>query len=96
MHVPIIYYSIGSETPIVPQEPLPTPPEIPRGSLVVIEGRAPIWQYGRAFHLLHGSPAMAVATYDPRLGVVIVATHSPCFKEGEVLDIPRDQNSIER
>jgi CRISPR-associated Csx3 family protein len=35
-------------------------------------GRAPIWRYGMALHLLHGSPAAAVAFYDPRLGAVVV------------------------
>jgi len=39
---------------------------------VIVEGRAPIWRYGMALHLLHGSPAAAVAFYDPRLGAVIV------------------------
>ncbi len=96
MRIPIVYCSLGSETPIVPSEPLPVFPEIPRGSLAVIEGRAPIWQYGRAFHLLHGSPAIAIGTYDPRLGVVIIATHTPLFREGEVLDIPLGQDSVER
>jgi hypothetical protein len=32
-----------------------------RGSLVIVEGRAPIWRYGMALHCLHGSPAAAVA-----------------------------------
>lgn len=31
--------------------------DIPRGSLVIVEGQAPIWRYGMALHLLHGSPA---------------------------------------
>jgi CRISPR-associated protein Csx3 len=42
---------------------LPPLPEIPRGSLVIVEGRAPIWRYGMALHLLHGSPAAAFAFY---------------------------------
>lgn len=96
MQVPIVYYSLGSEAPIVPNEPLPALPDIPRGSIVVMEGRAPIWQYGRAFHYLHGSPAIAIGTYDPRLGVVIITAHTPLFHEGEVLDIQLGQDSIER
>jgi CRISPR-associated protein Csx3 len=28
---------------------------------VIVEGRAPIWRYGMALHLLHGSPAVAIA-----------------------------------
>ena len=83
----VIFYHIGVEQPITPDEPLPTLPKIPRGALVVLEGRAPIWRYGLAFHRLHGSPAAAVAVYDPRLGAVVVASHSPDFLEGQILDL---------
>jgi len=47
---------------------LPPLPDIPRGSLVIVEGRAPC---SAALHLLHGSPAAAVVFYDPRLGAVV-------------------------
>jgi CRISPR-associated protein Csx3 len=40
-----------------------------------------------AFHRLHGSPAAAVAVYDPRLGAVVVAAHHPDYREGQVLDV---------
>lgn len=83
----IIYYSIGVDHPITPDEPLPTLPAIPRAALVVIEGRAPIWRYGLAFHRLHGSPAGAIAVFDPRLGAVVVASHNPEWREGQILDI---------
>jgi CRISPR-associated protein Csx3 len=82
-----VIYSIGVLSPITPAEPLPPLPDIPRGSLVVVEGRAPIWRYGMALHLLHGSPAAAVAFYDPKLGAVVVATHSPNFSLGQVIDV---------
>lgn len=84
---PIVFYTIGVDHPITPDEPLPPLPQIPRGALVVIEGRAPIWRYGVAFHKLHGSPAGAIAVYDPRLGAVVVASHSPHFAEGQVIDV---------
>jgi len=83
----IVWYRIGVDSPVSPGEPMPPLPEIPRGSLVVVEGRSPIWRYGLAFHRLHGSPAGAVATFDPRLGAVIVASHSPSFVEGEVVEV---------
>jgi CRISPR-associated protein Csx3 len=83
----IIVYSIAASSPITPAEPLPPLPEIPRGSLVIVEGRAPIWRYGTALHLLHGSPAAAVAFYDPRLGAVVVTSHSPSFTLGQVIDL---------
>ncbi len=82
-----IFYSIGVEHPITPAEPLPPLPPIPRGALVVIEGRAPIWRYGVAFHKLHGSPAGAIAVYDPRLGGVVVASHRPEFHEGQIVEV---------
>ena len=83
----IVWYSIGVTQPTTPNEPLPPLPEIPRGAVVVIEGRAPIWCYGFAFHLLHGSSAGAIAVYDPKLGAVIVASHINEVKEGQILDI---------
>lgn len=86
MTAPVIYF-IGVSSPITPAEPLPPLPEIPRGSLVVVEGRAPIWRYGMAMHLLHGSPAAAIAFCDPKLGAVVVASHSPHWRAGQVLDV---------
>ena len=83
----IVYYDIGVTRPITPQEPLPVLPDIPRGAVVVIYGRAPIWRYGMALHYLHGSPAGAVAVYDPRLGAVIVFSHSIDYKQQQILNI---------
>ncbi len=82
-----VNYHIGVSAPITPAEPLPPLPEIPRGSLVVVEGRAPIWRYGMALHLLHGSPAAAIAFYDPRLGAVVVASHSREWAVGQVVEV---------
>ena len=79
------FYHIGVDTPITPAEPLPELPAITPGELVTIEGRAPIWRYGQALHRLHGSPAGAVAIFDPRLGSVIVISHSPAYREGDIL-----------
>lgn len=83
----IVFYSIGVSQPIEPSAALPPLPNIPRGALVVIEGRAPVWRYGMAFHRLHGSPAAAVAVYDPRLGAVVVASHHPAWREGQIIDV---------
>lgn len=83
----VIFYSIGVDEPIAPNEPLPPLPTIPRGALVVVEGRAPVWRYGMAFHRLHGSPAGAIAVFDPRLGAVVVASHHPNWHEGQVIDV---------
>lgn len=83
----LIFYSIAVDHPITTAEPLPALPDIPRGALVVIEGRAPIWRYGIALHRLHGSPAGAIAVFDPRLGAVVVASHHPNWVEGQVIDV---------
>ena len=95
MNIPLVYYSIGVDGPILPEEVLPPVPEIPRGSIVVVEGRAPIWRYGQAFHRLHGSAAAAVAVYDPRLGIVVVASHSPNVQDGQVFNIQLGQLFVE-
>lgn len=44
-------------------------------------------------HLLHGSPAAAVAFYDPRLGAVVVATHSKEWQVGQVVDVTLIMNN---
>lgn len=41
---------------------------------VIVNGKAPIWLYSHVVHLLHISKWVAV--FDPRLGAVIVQTHS--------------------
>ena len=51
---------------------------------VVISGRGPIWLYSCLAHIFH--PASWVAIFDPRLaGGVIVATHSPDVKVGDLV-----------
>ena len=79
------FYHIGVNAPITPEEPLPELPTIKPGDLVTIEGRAPIWRYCIALHKLHGSAAGAVGIFDPRLGIVIVVSHSPNYQVGDIL-----------
>ncbi|GAB4261791.1 MAG: hypothetical protein Kow0092_11560 [Deferrisomatales bacterium] len=83
----IICWDIGTDRPVTPTDPLPTMPACPPGALLVIGGRAPVWRYGLALHRAHASPAWAVATYDPRLGAVVVAAHGPGWTEGQVLPL---------
>lgn len=52
---------------------------------ILINGRGPIWGYGMLFHVAHPSPA--IATYDPRLGYVIIQTHDQRFKVGQILNL---------
>jgi CRISPR-associated protein Csx3 len=53
---------------------LTLPPGIDTTVGVVITGRGPIWLYTYLVHELH--PTAWVACYDPRLGAVVVTTHS--------------------
>ncbi|MCS7292024.1 MAG: CRISPR-associated ring nuclease Crn3/Csx3 [Gloeomargarita sp. SKYBB_i_bin120] len=61
---------------------------------VVISGRAPIWLYGWLVHACHHT--RWVACYDPRLGAVVVNTHHPEVRVGQVLRIvlPTLQNRL--
>ena len=52
---------------------------------IVIEGRAPIWLYGYLVHQCH--PAAWVGCYDPRLGAIVVATHTHEVSVGQVVAI---------
>lgn len=52
---------------------------------VVIEGKGPIWLYGYLVHECH--PAAWVGCYDPRLGAVVVATHTHAVTVGQVLPV---------
>lgn len=51
---------------------------------IVISGRGPVWLYAYLVHLCHPFPW--VATHDPRLGYVVVASHSPKYKPGDVIE----------
>jgi len=56
---------------------------------LVISGRGPIWLYAALIHEAH--PFKWIATYDPRLdGAVIVASHDPNRKIGEIVKIKTD------
>jgi len=52
---------------------------------ILVNGRGPIWGYGLLFHAAHPTPA--IATYDPRLGYVVVQSHDERFSLGQILEI---------
>jgi len=62
-----------------------TPPKVDTRKGVIISGRAPIWLYLWLAHKLHAT--RWIATYDPRLGAVIVASHVLGVEDGTVIDI---------
>jgi len=51
---------------------------------VVLTGRAPIWLYGWLVHECHFT--RWVACYDPRLGAVVVESHTPEVRVGQVIN----------
>ena len=53
---------------------------------VLLNGRGPVWLYGMLAHAAHATPA--VATFDPRLGYVVIASHDERFAEGDVIPDP--------
>jgi CRISPR-associated protein Csx3 len=52
---------------------------------VVISGRGPVWLFAYIAHEYH--PAAWVATFDPRLGGIIVESHTPGINAGEIVSI---------
>ena len=54
---------------------------------IVLSGRGPLWLYGHLIHELH--PTAWVACYDPRLGAVVVASHSPLVRVGQVIALKK-------
>ena len=78
---------------ILPPEGVITPDELKRLEVpavnprkgVILTGRAPIWLYAFLTHFYH--PTKWIAIYDPRLGPVVVASHSPEQRVGEILKI---------
>lgn len=61
------------------------PSELDPQKGVILTGRAPIWLYGWLVHACHYT--RWVACYDPRLGAVVVSTHHPEVRLGEVLQL---------
>jgi len=64
---------------------LALPPGIDTRGGVVLSGRAPIWLYAHLVHELH--PTAWVACHDPRLGAVVVSTHSRQVQVGQVIPL---------
>lgn len=64
---------------------LKLPPGIDFTQGIVIEGKGPIWLYGYLVHECH--PAAWVGCYDPRLGIVVVSTHTHEVSISEVFKV---------
>lgn len=58
---------------------------------VVLSGRGPIWLHSALAHRYH--PYMWIAHYDPRLGAIVIESHTPKVEIGTVItveDVPTD------
>ncbi|ACI20116.1 CRISPR-associated ring nuclease Crn3/Csx3 [Dictyoglomus thermophilum] len=62
-----------------------SPPNVNTRKGLILNGRGPIWLYAFLVHFYHPTPFLAV--YDPRVGAVVIASHVPEFRPGDVLDI---------
>jgi len=72
--------------PISPEELKKiTTPEVNFKKGVVLSGKGPVWLFAYLVHEYH--PARWVATYDPRLGAVVVQTHDPAIQAGDVIEV---------
>jgi CRISPR-associated protein Csx16 len=87
----IIYYDIGAQQQITPGTSLPEPPEIPRGTILVIEGRAPAWRYTLALDRARKAGAEIVAIRDPEFGPVVVSSNDPVWPVGRIADSPPER-----
>lgn len=53
---------------------------------LIVDGRGPVWAFAMIVH--EGHPSAFIATRDPRLGAVVVETHTPGVKRGDVVPFP--------
>lgn len=60
--------------------------KIPGDKPVLLNGRGPVWGYGMLAHAAHPTPA--VATFDPRLGYIVIASHDERYVEGDTIADP--------
>lgn len=70
------------------EQVLPVEQFAPEG--IVISGRLPVWAYAALTHYLH--PFAWVGTFEPRLlKAVVVASHVPDLKVGDVVEVDLTQ-----
>jgi CRISPR-associated Csx3 family protein len=83
----LVIFDIGTAVPIEPGDKLPVMPVVSDGAVIIIGGRAPTWQYGKAIASFLATDAGVIAVFDPRLdGAVIVASNAKYpFTVGEII-----------
>ena len=58
---------------------------------VIINGKAPIWLMAYLIHECHSTSW--IATNDPRLGAIIIESHNPNHKVGDIVKWQSDQRT---
>jgi len=80
----IVHFELeGSMVPRVLREL--KPPKVNGAKGVILSGRGPIWFYCYLVHYYH--PTKFIATFDPRIGAVVIESHSQDYKVGEVIKV---------
>ena len=89
----LLEFTIGGDGNISPcdiPEAINALPHIDGTKGVIISGRGPVWFIGALLHHLHVTRWSA--TFDPRLGAVVVASHHPGAPHvGEALSLPKSE-----
>jgi len=83
-----LHFQINTEDGIIAPtdiKGLKLPEDILFNQGIVLEGKGPIWLYSYLVHECH--PAAWVGCYDPRLGAVVVATHTHDVSVSQVLKL---------
>ena len=87
----VMFWDISLRQRYKPRQPLPELTKIPKGTVLIIGGDAPAWRYCQALQhasgMLHGMGASAVAVFDPKLGAVIIDSHSPRYRAGDTITL---------
>ena len=73
-------------TPVIAVQLVDKAPDV-SGDILVLSGRGPIWFYAMLIHK-YVHVVKAIAIYDSKLGgAIVVATHTPDIKEGEIIKV---------
>ena len=87
----VMFWDISMRQRYNPRQGLPEMTEIPKGTVLIIGGDAPAWRYCQALiqaaGMLHGRGASAIAVFDPKLGAVIIDSHSPRYRAGDTITL---------
>jgi CRISPR-associated protein Csx3 len=79
----IVEFTIpGETTPAECAEALKFLPDLSGPHILLLSGRGPVWLFAMLLHAGHAT--RAIATFDPRLGYVVVQSHHADYRVGEI------------